>query len=69
MKLIVVRGALALGTSTAKVWSANPEQLERVAELEAFLTLLETQVWDSATELWQWPNHLVMNHLFFILSK
>ena len=49
MKLIVVDRPIGLGMTPGEIWSATPEQTERVAELEAFLATVETLEWDTAS--------------------
>lgn len=49
MTLIVVDGPLEFGVSLGEIWSATPEQPERVAELETLLATIEALEWDSAS--------------------
>lgn len=48
MTLIVVDGSIEFGVAD-EIWSATPDQPERVAELEALLAKIETLDWDAVS--------------------
>lgn len=48
MTLIVVDGSIEFGGAD-EIWSATPDQPERIAELDALLAKIETLDWDAAS--------------------